>query len=90
MKKVFHKDLKFFNMLKNKKFLITGGSGMLANSFLRQIKKHTRNTKIYCLNKSKLDVTKKNSFKRYSNIKPDYIIHCAALVNADVCEKKRN
>jgi len=88
MNKFFHKDSKIFYNLNNKRFLINGGSSMLANSFLRQLKKYTKNTKIYCLNKSKLDVSKKTCFNRLKPVKPDYIIHCAALVNADICEKK--
>ena len=88
MNKLFHKDSVIFNNFSKKRFLITGGSGMLANSFARQLKKYTKNTKIYCLAKNKLDVSKKNSFNKLKFIKPDYIIHCAALVNADLCEKK--
>ena len=32
----------------------------------------------------------KDSFKKYVDLKPDFIIHCAALVNADLCEKDKN
>lgn len=89
MNKISYLDKKTLSKLNNKIFLITGGSGMLATSFVNQINKYTKKTKIYCLDKKKLDVSKKSSFKKLKNINPDYIIHCAALVNADLCEKKK-
>ena len=89
MNKISYLDKKILFKLNNKIFLITGGSGMLATAFINQINKYTKKTKIYCFNKKKLDVSKKTSFKKLKNINPDYIIHCAALVNADLCEKKR-
>ena len=89
MRKNFRKDLEILNNLDKKRFLITGGYGMLANSFLKQLKKYTKKTKIYYLSKNSLNVSKKNSFRRFTKLKPDYIIHCAALVNADLCEKKK-
>ena len=75
--------------LSNKKFLITGCNGMLGSSFLSQIKTHINNPQIYCFDKSKLDVSNINSFTKYKELKPDFIIHCAALVNADYCEKNK-
>ena len=64
MNKNSYLDRKTFYNLDNKIFLITGGAGMLANSFLNQLNKYTKNTKIYCYNKKKLDVSKKSSFKK--------------------------
>jgi dTDP-4-dehydrorhamnose reductase len=75
--------------LSNKKFLITGCNGMLGNSFLSQLKRHIENPKIYFFDRSKLDVSDINSFLKYKELKPDFIIHCAALVNADYCEKNK-
>ena len=75
--------------LSNKKFLITGCNGMLGSSFLSQIKKLIENPQIYCFDKLKLDVSDINSFTKYKELKPDFIIHCAALVNADYCEKNK-
>ena len=75
--------------LSNKKFLITGCNGMLGSSFLSQLKKHIEKPQIYCFAKTKLNVSDLNSFTKYKELKPDFIIHCAALVNADYCEKNK-
>ena len=89
MKNIYKEDQTYLKNLSGKKFLITGCKGMLGNSFLNQIKIHIQNPKIYCFNKLELDVSDSNSFKEYTNLKPDFIIHCAALVNADLCEKDK-
>jgi len=88
MKFKFNADREILKILNNKKFLITGGKGMLGNSFLKQIKLYVKNPRIYLYSKKDLDISNKKSFKKINKIKPDFIIHCAALVNADLCEKK--
>ena len=82
-------DQVFLEKLSGRKFLITGSNGMLGNSFLTQLKTHIKAPKIYCFNKSEFNVSDPNSFVKYKDLKPDYIIHCAALVNADYCEKNK-
>ena len=82
-------DQNYLKNLSGKKFLITGGNGMLGNSFLNQLKINISDPKIYCLNKSELNVSNFNSFNKYIDLKPDFIIHCAGLVNADLCEKNK-
>jgi|TARA_B110000037_G_scaffold222431_1_gene297292 dTDP-4-dehydrorhamnose reductase len=89
MKSVFNQDKDYLQNLSGKKFLITGGEGMLGDSFFNQIKTHVQNPKIYCFNKSEFNVSNSHSFEKYKNLKPDFIIHCAALVNADLCEKDK-
>ena len=89
MKSIFNKDKDYLQNLSGKKFLITGGEGMLGDSFFNQIKTHIQNPKIYCFNKSEFNVSDSYSFEKYENLKPDFIIHCAALVNADLCEKDK-
>ena len=86
---IYTEDQDYLKNLLGKKFLITGGGGMLGNSFVNQLKTHVQNPEIYCFKKSELDVSDSNSFDRYTNLKPDFIIHCAALVNADLCEKDK-
>jgi dTDP-4-dehydrorhamnose reductase len=55
---------------------MTGGSGRFAKIF----KKIKNNYKIYYPNKNILNIKKINSIKKYvQKIKPDYLIHCAAL-----------
>ena len=86
---ICNEDKVYLEKLSNKKFLITGCKGMLGNSFLNQIKIHVKNPQIYCFDKLELDVSDANSFKKHVDLKPDFIIHCAALVNADLCEKDK-
>ena len=81
------KDINSLKNLSGKKFMITGGNGMLGNAFLDRLKKNVENAIIYCFDKSQLNVTNPESFNKYLNLNPDFIIHCAGLVNADACEK---
>lgn len=89
MRKISSIDKKILLELNGKRFLITGAAGMLGSSFAKQIKKYTKNTKVFNFNKQQLNVSQKKSFIKIRNINPDFIIHCAALVNADLCEKKK-
>ena len=57
MKSVFNQDKDYLQNLSGKKFLITGGEGMLGDSFFNQIKTHVQNPKIYCFNKSEFNVS---------------------------------
>ena len=89
MTSIYRQDQTYLKNLSGKKFLITGCKGMLGNSFLNQLKTHVQNPKIYCFNKSELNVSDTKSFNKYEDLKPDFIIHCAALVNADLCEEDK-
>jgi len=86
---IYQQDQDYLKNLSDKKFLITGCKGMLGNSFLNQLKLHIQKPKIYCFDKSELNVSNSNSLNNYINLKPDFIIHCAGLVNADLCEKNK-
>ncbi len=62
--------------MKQKKIIMTGGSGRFANVF----KKIKKKVKIYYPSKKTLDIRKLASINQYvKKIKPDYLIHCAAL-----------
>lgn len=62
--------------MKKKKIIMTGGSGRFAKIF----KKIKNDYKIYYPNKNTLNIKKINSIKKYvQKIKPEYLIHCAAL-----------
>ena len=87
MKTFLEQDIESFKLLSGKKFLITGGKGMLGSSFVNQLSKNVKNAKVYSFDKKNLDVSNINSVNKYLDIQPDYIIHCAALVNADECER---
>ncbi len=63
--------------MKQKKIVMTGGSGRFAKVF-KKIKK--KNFKIFYPSKEKLNIKNLASIKRYvQKIKPDYLIHSAAL-----------
>jgi dTDP-4-dehydrorhamnose reductase len=79
-------DEPFLKTLDNKSFLITGSSGMLGRAFKNQINTLLPLSKVYYLNKEELDVTKEENFRPFLSLNPDFVIHCAALVDADLCE----
>ena len=72
--------------LKGKTIFITGGDGMLGTAFREIITSFTDNVNLHCFGKQDFDVTNYDHIKKYSNLNPDIIIHCAAIVNADYCE----
>ena len=62
--------------MKQKKIIMTGGTGRFASVF----KKIKQNKKIFYPSKKILDLKNFNSIRKYvRKIKPDYLIHCAAL-----------
>ena len=62
--------------MKKKKIIMTGGSGRFAKIFRKKNKKE----KIFYPTKKVLDIKNFSSIKNYiKKIKPDYLIHCAAL-----------
>ncbi|MDD3416502.1 MAG: SDR family oxidoreductase [Lachnospiraceae bacterium] len=82
-----------------RKILITGSSGMLGKDIYK-ILSINKDNEIYAINR-KIDASVKNSYdvdirehlKVYSiinSINPDVIIHTAALVNVDFCEKNKD
>ncbi len=72
--------------LRNKNILITGADGMLGIAFKEIINLYIPSTKCFALNKDELNVLDREKILDSKNLNPDYIIHCAALVDADYCE----
>ena len=74
--------------MKQKKIIMTGGSGRFAQIF----KKIKNKNKIFFPSKKTLDITNINSIQRYvKKIRPNYFIHCAALSRPmDIHEKNIN
>ena len=69
-------------MLHNKNVVITGANGMLGTAFQQLLK-----TNAIPLSRKDCDVTNIDNVMKLEKYKPDVIIHCAANVNADFCEK---
>lgn len=65
------------------KILITGANGMLAKS----VKKRLEGNELICTDVEDLDITNEEDVLRYvSEIKPEYIINCAAYTAVDKAE----
>ena len=77
------------------KLFVTGGSGLLGSNILKLVPKKFEvfgsfnKNKIFFKNISllKIDLSDKKQINVIKELKPDCIIHCAALVNLDECEK---
>lgn len=72
--------------LSNKHILITGASGMLGLAFQEIINLYVPSANVFALGKNILNVLDREKVLECEKLKPDFIIHCAALVNADYCE----
>lgn len=69
-----------------KKILITGGNGLVGKYLNKKIDKEKYI--VFSFGKEELDITnKENCFKIFKEIKPDVVIHLAALTDVDYCEK---
>lgn len=67
------------------KILITGGNGNIGEYLNKSL---SGNNEIYALGRDKLDVANKaQCIEVLSNLKPDVVIHTAALSNIDLCER---
>ena len=75
------------------KILITGSSGQLGKTVLKDIKEKicNKNLKILTPTKNELDLTNIEFCKEYTKkISPDFIINCAAFTNVDNAEEELN
>jgi dTDP-4-dehydrorhamnose reductase len=69
-----------------KKILITGGNGLVGKYLNFLLEK--KNYKFFSFGKEKLDVTRKEKvYEIFKEIRPDIVIHLAALTDVDFCEK---
>lgn len=67
------------------KILITGANGMLAKA----VKNELKNEELICTDVAELDITNLEMVKDVvNNIKPDYIINCAAYTAVDKAEEQ--
>ena len=69
------------------KILITGGKGMLGRTLQRELK----GNEIVVADLPEWDITDDAGFvAKVGEVKPDLIIHCAAMTKVDDCEQKRD
>jgi dTDP-4-dehydrorhamnose reductase len=76
--------------LANKTFLITGADGMLGRAFQECLRHLGSDARIIALDRAALDVTEPDAVLRWTSVRPDLILHCAANVHADQCERDPN
>lgn len=70
----------------NQSVLITGAGGMLGRSLRQRLSGH----QVFALGRDDLDVTcQKSVFESFQALKPDVVIHCAAMTQVDDCETKQ-
>ena len=66
------------------KILITGANGMLAKSVRKRLEK---GNELICTDVADLDITDEKAVSEYiKNVKPEYIINCAAYTAVDKAE----
>ncbi len=69
------------------KILITGGKGMLGRTLQKELSEH----ELIVADLPDWDITDDALFvQKVSDVKPDLIIHCAAMTKVDDCEAKRD
>jgi dTDP-4-dehydrorhamnose reductase len=78
-----------------KKIFVSGANGLLGSKIIHLNNKNysfvggfnQSNTNIENINSIQVDITKFNECKKILDIKPDVIIHAAAITDVDFCEK---
>ena len=68
--------------------MITGGHGMLGQSFARMLQLHSPKCEFRALGKSELDVVRGEQVLSHADwVRGGWIVHCAALVSVEDCAK---
>ena len=70
-----------------KKILVTGADGMLSTDFIKTAAAD-RGIEVIGMNRKQMDICDADSvMKAFHEIKPDWVLHTAALTNVDYCEE---
>ena len=72
--------------LSGKTILVTGCEGMLGTAFT-EILKNLTDVNLEACGHHHLDVTDYKSVLQFADVSPDIVIHCAAEVDAERCQK---
>ena len=73
--------------LAEKTFLITGADGMLGRAFQECLGELDARVRVIALDREALDVTDRDAVLGWASARADFILHCAANVHADACER---
>ena len=85
-----------YGIIRRMKILITGGKGMLGRTLLRELRPaveggSSEENEIVVADLPEWDVTDDIAFtEKTLEVKPDLIVHCAAMTKVDDCEAKRD
>ncbi len=72
-----------------KRLLVTGAAGLLGKAVTRVFTAN-RNYGVQALSRNQLDITDPSEVaRRFSDLRPECVIHCAAYTKVDDCEKNR-
>ena len=83
-KELFREEYVIKNHCECMKILITGANGMLAKAVREELKEN----ELICTDVADLDITNLEAVKEYAKeVKPDYIINCAAYTAVDKAEE---
>lgn len=74
--------------LAGRTILITGANGMLGTAFAGLLGRQRFGLTLHALGRNQLDVTDAKSVGEAAALEPDVIVHCAALVDMDRCERE--
>lgn len=72
--------------LQGARVLITGADGMLGRAFADALR-DAPSVAVHARSHAMLDVTDRGAVLREANTRPDIIVHCAAMTNAEACER---
>ena len=67
---------------------VTGAGGMLGRAFAWVLQTVVPTARIELRTRADLDVTSRDAVMAAGEVSPDIVIHCAALVDADACERE--
>lgn len=70
-----------------KRIVITGAKGMLGQAFQEVLARQAPKAAVLALGKTELDVRSLDQVLGIEDFRPDLILHCAGIVNADYCEE---
>ena len=76
-----------FAALRGQTVLVTGAGGMLGRAFVQALSELGGVT-VHALPREDLDVTDERAVMACARYRPQVILHCAALTNADKCERE--